>query len=159
MSYYNCDATLLPQIYLVAIIQISGLNFAPLTKFRPESRFRLSECIYIRETERAQLTFTDFNFATKCCYPEKNVTELPIGPLKFLNNVHNNAIHFSKMANSKVSTTVPTGLSPRQVQGAGSTSTRLWYINRHNALHPLFATDCEASCWSQVKTIFLSTGK
>lgn len=110
MSYYNCDATLLPQIYLVAIIQISGLNSAPLTKFRPESRFRLSEFIYIRETEHAQLTFTDFNFAIKCCYPEKNVTELPIGPLKFSNNVHNNAINCSKMANSEVSITVPTGL-------------------------------------------------
>lgn len=87
-----------------------------LTKFKPESRFRLSELIYIRETEHAQLTFTDFNYAIKCCYPEKNVTELPIGPLKFLNNVHNNAINYSKMANSQVSITVSTGLSTRQVQ-------------------------------------------
>lgn len=102
--------------YLVTIIEISGLNFAPLTKFKPESRFRLSELIYIRETEHAQLTFTDFNFAIKCCYPEKNVTELPIGPLKFLNNVHNNAINYSKMANSQVSITVSIGLSTRQVQ-------------------------------------------
>lgn len=101
--------------YLVTITEISGLNFAPLTKFRPESRFRLSELIYIRETEHAQLTFTDFNFAIKCCYPERNVTELPIGPLKFLNNVHNKEINCSKMANSKVSITVSTGLSTSQV--------------------------------------------
>lgn len=44
------------------------------------------------------------------------MTELPIGPLKFLNNVHNNAINYSKMANSQVSITVSTGLSTRQVQ-------------------------------------------